>query len=390
MEFTGERFVLGKATGGIETEHLHRYMSISNLVSGKKVLDAACGEGFGASILAKTAGIVWGIDISSEAIEYANNNYRSYNLHYKQGTVEKLEFEDNSFDVVVSFETIEHVDEEVQHKFLLEIKRVLKDDGLLIISTPDKFLHTDIPNHINQFHVKEFYYGEFIDFLKNYFSHTDLYNQMTRNFGLIVNYNKNFRTNIEYLKQGHDNQPGKYIIAICSNLETENKTILNSLLEEKFVEIEENSSDFFQIYLDNDKSFIEYNSAKTKYNYCNQYQTLSFSVPDHSYGKLRLDIGNRPCIMELKKKFTFKSKDIVYMENIEIIDTAGIICLDENEEYIKLISMSEDPQLILGNRIDKEKVEELMIFIEIKVKEFEFSTSLIEINNLIAKYRLQN
>lgn len=117
MKFTGERFILEQAVGDITIEHMQRYEIASNLVEGKNVLDAACGEGYGSYILSKKAKNVMGIDISSEAIEYASEEYKNKNLKYICASIEKLPLEDNSIDIIISFETIEHVNEDVQKNF---------------------------------------------------------------------------------------------------------------------------------------------------------------------------------------------------------------------------------------------------------------------------------
>ena len=178
MDFTGERLVLGKkGIEQLEMEHLHRYNSICDLVKGKIVLDIACGTGYGSALLAQKAEKVYGVDISQETIDYCNENYKMHNLKYIQGSVSDIPFEDNSIDVIVSFETIEHVTDMLQEEFRKEIKRVLKDDGLLIISTPDKKIYSDIPKYNNEFHMKEFYRDEFKEFLDKDFKYVKLFNQ---------------------------------------------------------------------------------------------------------------------------------------------------------------------------------------------------------------------
>ena len=135
MEFTGERMILGTTDKELETEHLDRYRFAEQFVSGKTVLDAACGSGYGTKMLAGTAENVTGIDISKEAIEYAGMLYKADNISYVLGTVSDLPFPNMSFDVVVSFETIEHIDRDTQILFLDEIKRIIKREGILPIST---------------------------------------------------------------------------------------------------------------------------------------------------------------------------------------------------------------------------------------------------------------
>ena len=115
MDFTGERLVLGKkGIEQLEMEHLHRYNIISDLVKDKIVLDIACGTGYGSHILSQNAKYVYGVDISKETIDYCNENYKQDNLSYMEGSISEIPIEDNSIDVIVSFETIEHVTEELQ------------------------------------------------------------------------------------------------------------------------------------------------------------------------------------------------------------------------------------------------------------------------------------
>ncbi|MNW34178.1 putative S-adenosylmethionine-dependent methyltransferase [compost metagenome] len=384
MKFTGERFVLGKASGGIETEHLHRYNSLLKMSSGKKILDAACGEGFGSAILAKNAQYVCGVDISSEAISYAKANYQQYNLEFKQGSIEKLEFEDDYFDMVVSFETIEHVDAGIQEKFLNEICRVLKKDGILIMSTPDKFLHTDLPKHNNPYHIKEFYYNEFAQFLASKFKFVEFYNQTIDNFGLILNYDETKRNNIRIIDQEKYDSFGKYIIALCSNVEIEDKNILNTMFAHKDdtgIKIQ-SDSDFLQIFWDNNNGFIEYNSVKAMYKLTNEFQTLSLHIPNQAVGKLRIDIGNRPSIIQMKKDLIIKRRDKVFLQEIKITSLEGLVRLNDEDDCLNFISLSNDPQLIVDYFFE-EPTEELNILVDIKVLEFNFDVCLEKLNDFL-------
>lgn len=129
MEFTGERFIPEKTDGIIATEHYHRYLAVMEFLkknSDKVVLDAASGSGYGTNLISKFSKKVYGIDISIEAVEYAKNNFSRDNIEFLNSSIESLPFEDNTIDVIVSFETIEHVDLTAQNKFLNEINRVLK------------------------------------------------------------------------------------------------------------------------------------------------------------------------------------------------------------------------------------------------------------------------
>ncbi len=215
MEFTGERFIpnfmLDKE---LEVEHLQRYYSIIDLIKGKVVVDAASGEGYGADLLAQHAQSVYGIDISQEAIECAREKYHKENLYFINASIEHLPFPDNSIDVVVSFETIEHVDEDIQHCFMNEVRRVLDDDGILIISTPDKEVYADMRNYSNDFHVKEFYKHEFYNFLSAYFERVDFYYQRFQVASIIANNNSKI---LKVIDSNEQNDFGKYIIAFCTN-----------------------------------------------------------------------------------------------------------------------------------------------------------------------------
>ncbi|KRE75408.1 glycosyltransferase [Paenibacillus sp. Soil750] len=230
MEFTGERFVPHLTEEQIKIEHLQRYFAITELVKGKMVLDAACGEGYGSSILSETAAKVIGIDISTEAIDHARNSYENENLSFQVASIGKLPFENQSVDVVVSFETIEHVEEMMQKSFLSEIKRVLKENGLLIISTPNKHMYSDIRNYHNPFHIKEFYKEEYSQFLRNYFEFVNIFHQKNEVSSVITDFSNN--ENMRQVKIDNEKTDinGTYFIAVCSDKELSNHRIGSSVL----------------------------------------------------------------------------------------------------------------------------------------------------------------
>jgi len=148
----------------IYNEHLTRYEFAKKFVANKKVLDIASGNGYGTKILAEaTASEVIGMDIDEKAVEEANKIYELENLKYKVGSAEEITEADKSFEVITSFETIEHLHN--QEKYLSELKRVVTDDGLVFISTPNK----EIFGNKNPFHIKELTRSEFEEILKKYF-----------------------------------------------------------------------------------------------------------------------------------------------------------------------------------------------------------------------------
>ena len=166
LEFTGERFT-PECVREIWYEHIHRYALAASLISGKTVLDAACGEGYGAAHLSSLAKSVHAVDISEKAVTHAQERYRAENLQFQVADCCALPFADGQFDCVVSFETLEHL--ENQATLLQEFRRVLAADGFLIISSPDKAVYTDRYQNQNEFHVKELYRDELDDLLATRF-----------------------------------------------------------------------------------------------------------------------------------------------------------------------------------------------------------------------------
>jgi glycosyltransferase involved in cell wall biosynthesis/SAM-dependent methyltransferase len=182
IEFTGERY-MPEIGGNLYLEHMHRYYLAKSFVQGKDVLDIASGEGFGSAILAQDAKSVVGVDISEEVVAHAQNKYTSVNLSFCAGSCEAIPMPDASVDVVVSFETIEHI--EAHDAFLKEIKRVLRPKGSLIISTPEKEAYTVATGLVNPFHAKELFRHEFDDLLSRHFNHVSMHGQVI-GFGSII------------------------------------------------------------------------------------------------------------------------------------------------------------------------------------------------------------
>jgi glycosyltransferase involved in cell wall biosynthesis/SAM-dependent methyltransferase len=153
------------------------------LAHGKSVLDIACGEGYGSDLLAAVAAQVIGVDLSEEAIAHARRKYGSRNLQFRLGSCSRIPVGDASIDLVVSFETIEH---HAQHdEMMREIKRVLRPDGLLVMSSPDRYQYSDVPGHRSPYHVRELYLDELCALLGRFFRNRKLYGQGVR-FASVV------------------------------------------------------------------------------------------------------------------------------------------------------------------------------------------------------------
>ena len=166
MTFTGERYV-PQLRGQIYYEHLHRYALALSLAADKDVLDIASGEGYGSALLAMVARSVVGVDIDESSVMYAGSRYTAMNLSFRAGSATQIPIADASVDLVVSFETIEHL---VEHeRMFAEFKRVLRPAGRLIISSPNKLIYSDARAYTNPYHVRELYFHELRDTLKDFF-----------------------------------------------------------------------------------------------------------------------------------------------------------------------------------------------------------------------------
>jgi GT2 family glycosyltransferase/SAM-dependent methyltransferase len=243
MEFTGERYVPNLDWPEISYEHWHRYLFASQFVAGKKVLDIACGEGYGASLLAATARTVVGVDLEPETIEHAANTYRRPNLEFRCGSADAIPVEGEAvFDVVVSFETIEHLDADAQVMFGREMKRLLNPSGIVIVSTPNKQVYSDDHQYENPFHLHELYGDEFLDFLKGLFSSVHLLGQRAYPGSCVWPLDGALRQVTEYqlaftdegfAPVSDDQKAAYYLLAVCSDadIETPSGSILLDLSE---------------------------------------------------------------------------------------------------------------------------------------------------------------
>ncbi len=154
----------------------HRYIFACAFVQNKVVLDCACGMGYGSNYLKGKASMVIGGDISREAVKYAKNLYKQEGLFFLQLDATKLPFCDNFFDVIISLETIEHL--ENYKSFLCECIRVLKRGGTFICSTPNRYrLIFPFKKPLGPFHVHEFTVNEVRELMGKFFQIERLFYQ---------------------------------------------------------------------------------------------------------------------------------------------------------------------------------------------------------------------
>jgi SAM-dependent methyltransferase len=176
-EFTGERLVPGKAGRRVEADHLERYRFACQYARNRKVLDIACGSGYGAPLLIEASASQYvGMDINENCVRYAKRRYESKHSIFLVGDICSLEAQER-YDLIICFETIEHI--ESYHIALSNLFSALTPGGFLLISSPNRpitspkaLLLSDKPANI--FHTQEFTPGELLNELHAAGFKTDL------------------------------------------------------------------------------------------------------------------------------------------------------------------------------------------------------------------------
>ena len=216
-EFTGERVIPGEVDADLWNEHVARYWFAVRIAHGRRVLDAGCGSGYGADVLAREAREVLGIDISGDAIDYARQHYRAANVRFERASCLQIPAPDGSFDLVVAFELIEHLAD--WRAFLREVRRVLPPDGQFLVSTPNQLYYAEARAALgpNPFHLHEFKYGEFQSELEAVFPRVALY--LENHTDAIVFTQGGSRGAVEsHIEEGGANpQDAHFFLAVCSD-----------------------------------------------------------------------------------------------------------------------------------------------------------------------------
>lgn len=221
LKFTGERFIPSEG-GEIRLEHYHRYALALGLAKDKVVLDLACGEGYGCGVLSGVASKVIGVDCSELAIEHAKKKYGLPNTVFLVGDASEVPLADASVDLVVSFETIEHL--LAQQEMISEIKRVLRSDGVLLISSPNRPVYSESSDNKNSFHVKELDLIELKSLLSGSFEKIDFYGQRLALGTVVHPLNGILPSYAGFSEEGNVISSGTvgltdpvYYLAVCSN-----------------------------------------------------------------------------------------------------------------------------------------------------------------------------
>ena len=175
LTYTGERIVPGISPPTFLQEHAARYVFAGRLCRNKKVLDVASGLGYGTDYLRTAGAMATGLEIDAEAVRHSRMLYPE--SKFVHGNAEELPARwGAAFDVVVSFETIEHLPH--PERFLDGVFHCLRPGGLFVCSTPNKDLF--LLQGAQRFHFKEFYSQEFLRLMSSRFRVRSIYGQSFR------------------------------------------------------------------------------------------------------------------------------------------------------------------------------------------------------------------
>ena len=223
-------------------DHVIRYWWASDFCKNKKVLDCACGKGYGSYILSKKAAAVIGIDLNPTSLEIAGTSFQSVpNLQFKKQDIFNLQDLNQKFDLITAFEVIEHISPEATADFLSSLKKVLAPGGMIIISTPNHDVVTKSGVSIPAFHINNFKASELQQILKKHFKQVEMIGQFKRRNGI-----GQLLFDFDYLNLRHF--PGKII-----------KTFKNKSAHSKsFTAEDETNHDIFGDQLLNINDFQEF------------------------------------------------------------------------------------------------------------------------------------
>ena len=211
MEFTGERVIPGQTDPDLLNEHVARYRFAESLASGRSVLDLGCGVGYGSALLAAKAEQVYALDNSLGALTSGRQGHS--NIRFLQGDGAALPLRDNSIDVVVAFEVIEHLEHWAE--MLSEAARVLKADGQLLVSTPNRVYYQASRSEPNPFHVHEFDFPEFEAALEKEFQSVRIFFENHTNAITFAPKDvQGVRTLLE--DSSSDSNQANFFLAVCS------------------------------------------------------------------------------------------------------------------------------------------------------------------------------
>jgi SAM-dependent methyltransferase len=216
MEFTGERVIPGQVDINLWNEHIARYAFAARLCENRRVLDAGCGTGYGTAELAKSAAFVAGIDLAPDALGYAQRTYSGTNLTWVGAAASALPFTDASFDLVVTFEVIEHLAD--WPAMVREARRVMTQGAQFLVSTPNRSFYAETRRESgpNPYHVHEFDFDEFRAALLEYFPYVSVFLEDHTEGVLFRTCNGSEPVDVRI--ERHDGAPvlSNFFLALCS------------------------------------------------------------------------------------------------------------------------------------------------------------------------------
>ncbi len=215
-EFTGERVLPGHVNADLWNEHFARYAFASRLARNRRVLEAACGTGYGSAELAQVARSVVATDISEEAVQFARERYQQPNLRFETASATALPYPDGGFDLVVAFEVIEHLED--WKALLSEARRLLAPGGQFVVSTPNRLYYEETRRQSgpNPFHVHEFTYEEFRAELAAFFPHVSLFEQNHAEAIVFEPVEQATASEVRAGKSAGDPSSAHFFLAVCA------------------------------------------------------------------------------------------------------------------------------------------------------------------------------
>jgi ubiquinone/menaquinone biosynthesis C-methylase UbiE len=157
---TGERVIPGEVHSEEEylmyLRHVIAYeFALTKLSSEDNLLEVGCGEGYGTKMISSNVKKIVGLDVDSDLIVYATEKYSSENCIYQYYDGKKIPFDNNTFDAAISFQVIEHIEDD--RNYVSEVNRVLKPSGIFILTTPNRLTRLkDGQKPYNKFHIREY------------------------------------------------------------------------------------------------------------------------------------------------------------------------------------------------------------------------------------------
>lgn len=325
MEFAGERIIMGEVDHELKQDHKSFYNFAKLFVKDKRVLDAACGSGYGSAILGQVAKEVAGIDNSYETIEYARKKFAKVNISFEIASLTDFPYKDQSFDVVVSFETLEHVNEERKIVFLEEVKRILKHEGILIISIMNS--KSDKKTVSDSFQVKEPELKKFENLLKDNFSKVYFLDQNHEVFSNIIS----------------KLPTSEYLVTICSNKEIDE---LNAYVE---IKKDDRYRSLLNWALKNHR-IIENNTRINELEHTIEVLKQTIKIKESKIISIKQTLNDRNITLRIKSELLDIMEYAKYQQNLIISD------LEKNSKNDKdLIASLEEKNFVKDERIKNDK-----------------------------------